>query len=78
MLFLTKHFFKMAKILKRDGNKLVIEIEMDLFGDMLSQEEAIQEALNEAGKLATVVAFSNFEEKSSHLEVDGVRLSSKG
>ena len=42
-----------AKIVKRQGRKLTIEVGMDLDGDMLTPEEAIQMALNEAGKLAT-------------------------
>jgi uncharacterized protein YabE (DUF348 family) len=45
-----------TRIVKKEGGKLTIEVDMDLKGSMLTQEEAIQVALNEAGKLATLAA----------------------
>ena len=50
-----------ARIVKQEGGKITLEIDMELKGSMLSQEEAIQLALNEAGKLATRTALENFD-----------------
>ena len=50
-----------ARIVKRKGGKLTIEVDMELNGNMLSQEEAIQFALNESGKLATLTALENLD-----------------
>lgn len=67
-----------ARIIKKNGGKLTIEVDMELEGSMLSQEEAIQVALNEAGKLATRTALENFDTTGKPIEVKGRRLTSKG
>ena len=67
-----------ARIVKQQGGKLTIEVDMDLHGNMLSQEEAIQVALNEAGKLATRTALENFDTDGKPILVKGERLTSKG
>ena len=67
-----------AKIVKRQGRKLTIEVDMDLDGEMLTQEEAIQMALNEAGKLATKEALESFDADGRPIEVKREKLSSKG
>lgn len=67
-----------ARIVKKNGGKVIIEVEMKLNGDLLSQEEAIQEALNEAGKLATRTAIEGFDTDGCPIELKGKRLSSKG
>jgi hypothetical protein len=38
-----------AKIIKKEGKKLMIEITVDLEDSMLDREEAIQAVVNEAG-----------------------------
>jgi len=68
----------MARIIKKEGKKLIIEIDLELEGDMLSQEEAIQKALNEAGKIATKEAFESFDEDASSIEVGKKKLTKKG
>ena len=67
-----------ARIVKQDGGKVTIEIDMELNGSMLSQEEAIQLALNEAGKLATRAAAERFDTDGTAITHKGQRLSSKG
>lgn len=67
-----------ARIVKKEGGKLTIEIDMNLEGNMLTQEEAIQVALNEAGKLATLTALENFDTDGKPIIVKGKRLTSKG
>jgi hypothetical protein len=67
-----------ARIVKKDGGKITIEVDMELDGDMLSQEEAIQIALNEAGKLATLAAYAGFDTDGRPIERSGERMTSKG
>lgn len=67
-----------ARIVKKEGGKLTIEVDMDLKGNMLTQEEAIQVALNEAGKLATLAALENFDTDGKPITVRGKRLTTKG
>ncbi len=67
-----------ARIVKKTGSKLTIEIDLDLTGSMLSQEEAIQLALNEAGKLATGRAIEHFDTDGSAILYKGERQTSKG
>lgn len=64
--------------MKHQGGKLTIEVDMELHGNMLSQEEAIQVALNEAGKLATRTALENFDTDGQPIMLKGERLTSKG
>jgi hypothetical protein len=45
---------------------------------MLSQERAIQLAVNEAGKLATQSALEGFDTDGQPIVVKGQRLTSKG
>lgn len=66
-----------ARIIKKNGGKLTIEVDMNLSGDMLSQEEAIQIALNEAGKLATTAALESFDTTGQAIKLKGKQLSSK-
>ena len=67
-----------ARIVKQEGGKITLEIDMELKGSMLSQEEAIQLALNEAGKLATRTALENFDTDGKPISVKGQRLTTKG
>lgn len=67
-----------ARIVKKDGGKVTIEVDMELNGDMLSQEEAIQIALNEAGKLATQTALEHFDTDGNPIKLKGEQLTSKG
>ncbi len=50
-----------ARLVKKNGDKVTIEIDMNLTGSMLSQAEASQRAVNEAGKLATQTALEGFD-----------------
>lgn len=67
-----------ARIVKKEGGKLTIEVDMELKGSMLTQEEAIQVALNEAGKLATLTALENFDTGGKPITVRGKALTTKG
>ena len=68
-----------AKIVRRTGDKLVVEVEIDLSAkSMLSKEMAIREAVNEAGGLASSDALSTFDTDGSPIIADGVKWTSKG
>ena len=67
-----------ARIVKQEGGKITLEIDLELKGSMLTQEEAIQLALNEAGKLATRTALENFDTNGKPISVKGQRLTTKG
>lgn len=67
-----------ARIVKKSGGKLTIEVDMELEGDFLSQEEAIQTALNEAGKLATQTQLEALDTDGRPIVVKGQPMTSKG
>lgn len=68
-----------SKIIKKQGNKIKIEMEIELDSNsMLSSEEQIAKALNEAGLLATEEALELFDADGLPIEKSGKVLTSKG
>lgn len=67
-----------AKIIRKVGQKIVIEITVDLEDSMLDSEEAIQVAVNEAGALATKEALKQFDTDGKAIEIEGKPWRSKG
>ena len=67
-----------AEITRRDGSSVTISITVSLSGPMLEAEEAIQDALNEAGMLFERENLTRFDADGSPIEVGPVRLTSKG
>ena len=57
-----------AKIIRKEGKKLIIEITIDLEDSMLDSEEAIQAVVNEAGTLATEEALKHSTPKGNRLK----------
>ncbi|WP_068820420.1 hypothetical protein [Phormidesmis priestleyi] len=45
-----------AQLLSQEGTQVRIEVTIDLSHSLLTSEEAIQESLNEAGRIATTAA----------------------
>jgi len=66
-----------AKILRSNDREVKIEITVLLGDDMLENELAIQEAVNEAGVLATGSSLERFDTDGSVIEVAGRRLHPK-
>jgi hypothetical protein len=67
-----------ARIVKNTGKRLTIEIDISTTGkDMLTQEEAIQTAINEAGKLATEYVLSQYDTDGSPINVGKEKYTSK-
>ena len=67
-----------ASVVAREENSITIQIQVRLSRSMLDTEEAIQNALNEAGVLATTAALEQFDTDGSPLEIGSTRWTSKG
>jgi len=67
-----------AEITRRDGDSVTISVTVRLGGPMLEAEEAIQDALNEAGMLLEQENLVRFDTDGSPIQVGPVRLTSKG
>ena len=67
-----------AEITRRDGEVVTISVTVRLGSPMLEAEEAIQEALNEAGMLLEQENLVRFDTDGSPIQVGPVRLTSKG
>jgi len=66
-----------AKIIRKEGKKLIIEITIDLEDSMLDSEEAIQAVVNEAGTLATEEALKQFDTQGEAIEIEGKKAMAK-
>jgi hypothetical protein len=67
-----------ASVIAREENSITIAIQVRLSRSMLDSEEAIQNALNEAGVLATTAALEQFDTDGSPLVIGATRWTSKG
>src|SRR5674476_344087 len=67
-----------AKIIRKEGKKLIIELTVDLEDSMLDSEEAIQAVVNKAGSLATEEALKQFDTQGESIEIEGKQWRSKG
>src|SRR3954469_2078964 len=67
-----------ATLVARQENAVTIEIRIPLSRSMLDTEEAIQQALNQAGVLATAEALEQFDTDGSPLLFGPSRFTSKG
>ena len=66
-----------ATIISQTGPKLIINIEINLDGNMLQMEENIQDALNEAGTLATGKALEQFDTDGSPIIIGNTKLTAR-
>ena len=67
-----------AKIVQRSDVSFKVEIEVSYKKSMLEGEEAIQEAINEAGSLMTGEMLSQFDTDGSPIMIGAVKWTSKG
>ncbi len=65
-------------VIERQENSVTIQIQVSLSRSMLETEEAIQQALNQAGVLATTEALKQFDTDGSPLDLGDTRWTSKG
>ena len=67
-----------AQVTSQSKDSITIEVILPLTGSMLQAEEAIQDALNEAGLLATEEKLKRFDTDGSPIQLGSVRMTSKG
>ncbi len=67
-----------ATLIARQENSVTIQVHIPLTRSLLDTEEAIQQALNEAGVLATAEALRQFDTDGSPLLLGATRWTSKG
>ena len=67
-----------ALVIDRQESSVTIQIQVPLSRSMLDTEEAIQQALNEAGVLATTEALKQFDTDGSPIEFGSTRWTSQG
>ena len=66
------------KKISSEGNKIKLEVEIDLEGSMLEMEKHILTVCNEIGQVATVKAAERFDTDGSPIVVAGITLTTKG
>ena len=67
-----------AQVTRQSKDSITIEVTLPLTGSMLQAEEAIQDALNEGGLLATEEKLKRFDTDGSPIQIGSVRMTSKG
>jgi len=67
-----------ARVTRQIKDSITIEVTLPLIGSMLQAEEAIQDALNEVGLLATEEKLKLFDTDGSPIQLGSVRMTSKG
>lgn len=67
-----------ARIRKKNDHEIVVEVTIGISQSMLESEEQIEQALNEAGVVATAEVIKRFDADGSPIVVGGTRLTSKG
>jgi len=58
-------------IISRDKDSVTLIVPVEFSNSMLKSEDAILEALNEAGTVATEFAVKQFDTDGSEIEIDG-------
>ena len=67
-----------ARITRHNNDSITIEVTLPLTGSMLQAEEAIKDAHNEVGLLATEEKLKRFDTDGSPIQLGSVRMTSKG
>lgn len=67
-----------TKIVETKSNSIVIQVEIPITDSMLTTEEHIQSALNEAGLEATNYSLAQFDTDGTPLKIGGLRYTTKG
>lgn len=66
-----------VEVISRDNEKVTIQLEIDLSGQMLDVEEAIQEAANSVGSLATKEKLEQYDTDGSPIKIGSEKLTAK-
>lgn len=62
-----------AQLMEQKDNTLTIQFTVSLTGQMLDDEQALQQALNEAGQAAMIPMIKQFDTKGEPIRVQGVK-----
>jgi len=62
-----------AKLIDQTDNKLTIQVTIELTGQMLKDEQALQKSLNEAGQVAMEPMIKQFDTNGEPIRVNGVK-----
>ncbi len=68
----------MARLVKQNGDKITLQVEISLKGSLLEIEQSIQDGVNEVGTLATEEALKVFDTNGAPIQLGSVRMTSKG
>ena len=67
-----------ASLISKTQDSLIIQLEIPLSKSMLEGESWIQDALNDAGTLATGELLKQFDTDGSAIELGSIKMTSKG
>jgi len=67
-----------AKVVRRRGTEVTVEVTVDLSGTLLEMEGAIEEASNAVGCCATEEALKRFDTDGSPIRVGEIKLTARG
>ena len=66
-----------AQLISQEDKTLTIQFTVDLTGQMLKDEQALQNALNEAGQVAMGPMIRQFDTQGEPIRVNGVKHTAK-
>ncbi len=67
-----------AQVVSVNGDRVTLQVEVELGGSMLEMESSIQDAVNTVGTLATGEALARFDTDGTGIDIGGQKWSSKG
>ena len=67
----------MAKIIAYENEELTIQVKVKLTGSLFEMENAILDACNEMGSLATIEALKRFDTDGSPIKLGGIKMTSR-
>ena len=62
-----------AKLIEQKNNKITIQFTVELTGQMLTDEQALQQSLNEAGQAAMVPMIKQFDTNGEPIRINGIK-----
>ena len=62
-----------AELIEQKDNRVTIQFTVELTGQMLADEQALQQSLNEAGRVAMVPMVKQFDTHGEPIRVQGVK-----
>jgi hypothetical protein len=62
-----------AKLIEHKNNTITIQFTVELTGQMLADEQSLQQSLNEAGQAAMMPMIKQFDTNGEPIRVNGVK-----